>query len=522
MSQSTEPTPGQAPEAGRTIVSIAPATSEKLGEVPVYGAAEVRAAVERARVAQAAWARLELSERCERILRFRDALVERSDEVLDLLSRECGKPRIEALVYELIVLSDLTTWMSRNAERVLASRDVHPHLWPHRKSHIRYVPRRVVGIISPWNFPLMIPFCDAVTAIVTGAAVVIKPSEQTPLIALLAKKIWDASGLPEDLLQVVTGDGQTGSFLIDAGIDKLCFTGGVSTGRKVAAQCGERLVECAMELGGKAPLIVCDDADIERAARATVYGGFANSGQICISVERVLAARSLYQPLVERVAELTASLRQGDPSAEEVDVGAIIFPRQAEIAETFVQDALAKGAKLKSGGERLNRKGLFFAPTVLADCTLEMRVMNEETFGPLVAMMPVEDDQHAIEIANSLSVGLNAYVFTKDRNRGVRIAEQLEAGSVVVNDVFTDYGSAEVPFGGVKNSGFGRIHGEEALRSMCTIQHISVNRVPPPSSGPLWFPYSRTPYVLAEKLLHGLYSGKNPLRRLAGLFNRTR
>jgi succinate-semialdehyde dehydrogenase/glutarate-semialdehyde dehydrogenase len=507
----------QTPSAARTIESFAPASGELLGEAPVLTPADVRAGVERARVAQRAWGALPVEERCERLLRFRDALVERAEELVELLSKETGKPRQEALGHELLALADLMTWHAKNAPRILAPREIPLHLLKHRKSVVHYVPRGVIGVISPWNFPLIIPFADAFAALITGSAVVVKPSEVTPLIALRVKDVWDKSGLPEDLLQVVTGYAETGAALIDAGIQKLVFTGGVASGKKVAAACGERLIPCVMELGGKAPLIACADADIERTARAITFGGFANSGQACISVERVYAHRDIYPKLVARVTELVKELRQGNGAEETVDVGAIIFPKQIDVAERHIADALAKGAELKTGGKRRTGPGQFFEPTLLVDCTPDMSVMREEIFGPIVPMMPVDNEEQAVTLANDSPLGLNAYVFTNSRDLAANLSERIEAGSVVVNDVFTNYACPEAPFGGIKHSGFGRIHGEDALRDLAEVKHVNSDRFRPPARDPLWFPYSEKGYRWGLRGLRAMFSGQGLIARVREL-----
>lgn len=500
------------------IPCVAPATGESLGEVPVMGPSEVRLAVDRARSAQRSWAVLSVEERAERLLRFRDRVVERADALVELLSRETGKPRQEALSHEVIVLADAIGWVCKTAPRALAPREIELHLMKHRRSVIEHVPRGVVAILSPWNFPLSIPFGDAVVAWVTGSAVVIKPSELASLIALEVKKLWDESGLPEDLLQIVTGYGETGAALIDAGVNKVVFTGSVATGRRVAAACGERLIPCVMELGGKAPLIACADCDLERTARAIVAGGFANSGQACISVERVYAHKDVHDRLLERVVALTKELRQGNPDGAVVDVGAITLPRQAEIVAAHVEDALAKGAKLQVGGKRKGGKGTFFEPTVLSECTHEMSVMTQEIFGPIVPFMRVESEEQAVAMANDSHLGLNAYVFTSDRERGRRLAGQVSAGSVVVNDVLTNFACPEAPFGGVRQSGFGRVHGEDALRDMAEVRHLSFDRIRPPSRDPLWYPYSDKAYDLVHKGMRVLFSRRGVLGKLKEIF----
>jgi acyl-CoA reductase-like NAD-dependent aldehyde dehydrogenase len=500
----------------RSIEVRSPATGELIGRVKAYDAEDVAAAVARARRAQQAWGALPVEERAERLLRFRDAVVDRAEELVDVLARETGKPRQEALLHEVAVLADLTTWYAAEAPRILAPRDVPHHLLRHRRTIVRHAPRGVVGVISPWNFPLVIPMGDVVAALVTGSAVVLKPSEVTPLIALKAKELWDATGLPEDLFQVVTGHGDAGAALIASGIQKLVFTGGVSTGRRVAAACGEHLVPCVMELGGKAPLIACADADLERTARAIVFGGFANAGQVCVSVERVYAHRDIHDRLLARVIELVGELRQGDGQLGTTDVGPLIFGRQIEITEAHIADAVGRGAEVRSGGHRLPGAGQFFAPTVLSNCDHTMTVMKEEIFGPIVAFMRIADEEEGIRLANDSHLGLNAYVFTADRDKGLRIAERVEAGSVLVNDVLSNYGS-EAPFGGIKQSGFGRVHGEDALRDMAEVRAVSVDRFASPSRDPIWYPYTDKAYTWFSKGLRVLFSRGNLVKKLSEL-----
>jgi acyl-CoA reductase-like NAD-dependent aldehyde dehydrogenase len=503
--------------ANARIRSYAPASGELLGDAPNMPADEVRQCVARARRAQEAWGALPVEERCHRVLRFRDAVVDRADEIVDLLVRECGKPRQEALLHEVMVVADLATYFAKVAPRVLAPREIPLHLMKHKRSFLYHVPRGVVGIISPWNFPFQLPLRDVLTALLAGNAAVVKPSEVTPLIALKAKDVWDGAGLPEDLFQVVTGYGPTGAALIDSGIQLLVFTGSVSTGRRVAAACGERLIPCVMELGGKAPLIVCGDADVERTARAIVFGGFSNLGQVCISVERVYAHRDVHDAITDRVVALTKELRQGDPARSPVDVGAIIFPEQIEIAERHIADAVEKGAQIRCGGRRGAGPGQFFEPTVLEGCTPSMTVMTQEIFGPIVPIMRVSTDEEALRLANDSPLGLNAYVFSGDRDHGRRIAERLQAGSVLVNDVLSNGGVPEAPFGGIKQSGFGRMMGDDSLRQMCDPKHLMVDRFST-AKDPLWFPYSEKSYEWFKKGLRVVFGGGGLLRRVSELF----
>jgi succinate-semialdehyde dehydrogenase/glutarate-semialdehyde dehydrogenase len=498
--------------------SYAPASGDLLAEVPVTRDDDVRRACARARKAQQAWAVLPVTERAERLLRLRDALAEQAEDLVEVVSRETGKPRHEALLHEVAALLDTTAWTCKHAPEVLAPERLAFHLLKHRAGEVRYVPRGVVGVISPWNYPLLIPMAGVVAALAAGNACVVKPSDATPLVMVTAKRIYDSTGLPEDLFSLVIGDGSTGRALIEGGIDHCLFTGGGEAGRKVAAACGARLVSCTLELGGKAPLLACEDCDLERTAQAIVFGAFANSGQACISVERVYAHSSIYDALVERVRALTAGLRQGDPSRDYVDVGAMVLPDQVDVVRRQIDDALRKGARLVSGGQERPGPGRFFEPTVLADCDHSMLVMKEETFGPVVPLMRVRDDDEAVALANDSHLGLNAYVFTRSRPRAERLAERIEAGSVVVNDVFSNYAASEAPFGGVKESGFGRVHGADGLRDMCHRKHVSFDRLSPPARDPYWFPYTAKSFHWLQRATSVLFGGGSLARRIGSLF----
>lgn len=480
----------------RPVITVRnPATGDVVGEAPIAPPDEVRRAVERARAAQVEWGGLPVRERCRRMQKFRKALADRADDLAMHLVRENGKPRQEALLHEVINLVDLLWYYGRRAPDVLRPKAVSLHLLKHRRSYLHYRPKGVVGIISPWNFPLLLPFADAGMALMAGNAAVIKPSEITPLIALKGKEIWDSCGMPPDLLQVVPGGPDTGRALIESGVDHVIFTGSVNVGRKVAVACAERLVTCSLELGGKNAAIVCADADLERTARALVWGGFANSGQICASVERVYAVKPIYEPLVARVVELTRELRQGDPGAAEVDVGSMTFPRQIDVVTDLLQDAVAGGAKIEVGGTRPTDKGLFFAPTVVTGVRQDMRLMREESFGPVLPFMPVESEEEALRLANDSKLGLGGYVFSKDVSKAMRLAEHIEAGSIMVNDVITHAGIAETPWGGVKESGFGRVRSDIGLLELVQVHHVNYPRVPMPREV-WWYPYRESLYQL--------------------------
>lgn len=491
---------GRSTVEDQAIVSINPATGAALGEVPEWTAAEVRAAVESGRAAARSWARLPVRERAAQVLRFRDAILERAEEIIEAIVHEGGKTRQEALVTELLVVVDLATYFCNRAEKILAPRPISMHLLKNRKSYLHYVPRGVVGIIAPWNFPFSIPVGEAIMALLAGNAVVIKPSEITPLIALAAKSIFDRTGMTKNLFQVVTGRGATGQALIDAPVDQIIFTGSVATGRKVAAACGERLVPCTLELGGKAPALVCADADLERTSSALVWGAFANSGQVCASVERVYAHRDVYDELVRLVVEKTQRLRQGDPADFATDVGAMTWDRQRDSVAAQVQQAVADGARIAAAGQPPAGPGQFYPPTVLVDVRQEMAVMRREVFGPVMPIMKIDSEEEGVRLANDSDLGLVAYVFTRDRAKGRRLAERIEAGTVMVNDVLSAYGMPETPWGGVKQSAVGYTHSDEGLRNLCQQRHVNLDRLA--LRRELWWhPYTERSYRF---LLRGL------------------
>lgn len=475
----------------RTLIVDSPAREEPIGEVRVFSPEEVKAAVERARDAQRAWGARSVRDRAAVLKRVRARLLERMDEVAACVMRENGKARTEAVMHEIGPLALQITWLAKRAPKLLEPKTPRGLAPMPRGTKLRHRPRGVVGVISPWNFPFLIPFSATVEALLAGNAVVIKPSELTPLVAELGKRIFTEGGVPSELIQVVTGDASTGAALLEAGVDMVSFTGSVNGGRKVAARCGELLIPCTLELGGKAPLLILPEADLERAANAVVFGGFANGGQVCVGVERVYVHERQYDELLRRVVEKTRALRQGDPEHEEVDVGAMTMPAQLEHVHALVEDAKTRGARILTGGERAPRKGRFYEPTILADVTHEMRVAREEIFGPLVPIMRYSDVEEAVRLCNDSHLGLNAYVFGTDRKQAHAVAERIEAGQVVINDVFLNYVMPELPFGGVKASGIGRAHGDEGLLSMCH-PHVIVDdrKAFAPSSDPWWFPYA--------------------------------
>ncbi len=473
---------------GQTITSQNPATGQPIDSVPVQSEEEVNQAVERAHDIQEDWQERSLSERAGMLKDFRDLLVDRRLEMAQLLTEEVGKPTLEALTQEVAMAAELATYYAKNAPDVLASRRVSHRLLKNKRSKLVREPKGVIGIITPWNYPLVLTTQSVLAALVAGNAVVNKPSEVTPLTSLKLKEYLEDAGFPDDLFQVVTGYGETGAALVDADVQHISFTGSVATGRKIASRCGERLISSTMELGGKDAAIVLEDAPMERTVSGLTWGAFTNAGQICASMERVYAHESIFDELVDGIVEEVESLRIG-AGDEDVDVGPMAMADQRDIVEEQVEDAREKGAKILTGGRKPDRPGNFYEPTVLVDVRDDMKVIREETFGPLLPIVPVQNVDEAVERVNDSEYGLTASIWTGDTDYGEELAHEVEAGGVYINDHVTPQGGPEVPWGGVKNSGIGRTRGEEGLLEMTEAKHVSVERLNM-SRDVFWFPYT--------------------------------
>jgi succinate-semialdehyde dehydrogenase/glutarate-semialdehyde dehydrogenase len=463
--------------SGEAIPVRAPATGELLGSVPRCDPEDVRAAAARARRAQPAWAATPLGERTAVLLRFHDLLLDRQDEVLELIRLESGKTRLHAFE-EVGDAATVARYYARHAERHLRPKrrsGAIPGLTSTREYHH---PRGVVGFISPWNYPLSMAITDALPALVAGNAAVIKPDAQAPFTALWAVDLLRSAGLPADLCQVVTGEGpEIGPPLIDS-IDYLCFTGSTATGRIVAQQAAERLIGCSLELGGKNPLLVLADADLDAAVAGAVQGSFASEGQLCISLERCYVQQAVYEPFVHRLVAATLDLTLGSGDGWDVDVGSLTSERQLRQVERHVEDARAKGAAVLCGGRARPDLGpYFYEPTILEGVTPEMAVHSEETFGPVLALYRFRSLDEAVRLANASRYGLNASVWTGDEDAGREVATRLEAGTVNVNEAYAAaWSSTDAPMGGRKDSGLGRRHGREGILKYTEAQTVAVQR----------------------------------------------
>ena len=478
-----------------------PSTGEEIGRAPLMDANAVAAAVSRARRTQPEWAKLSYSKRARFILRARELVLDQLEDIAKLISRETGKPATEAIAMEIVPTLDLMHYFAKTTHQLLARPeiDIGQYNLMYRWSYIVYKPLGVVGIISPWNFPWATPLDEVVMALMAGNAVVVKPSELTPLTALKIGEIFKQAQLPEGLLEIVTGDGSTGAALVEAGVNKIMFTGSVNTGKRVAEAAAKHLTPVVLELGGKDPMIVLEDADLENAARAAIWGAFCNSGQACASIERCYVHESIAEKFTDLVVKETLLLKQGKASIDAIDVGAMTNERQLQIVEDHVGDAVERGAKVRTGGHRTNdSKGWFHQPTVVTGVDHSMKLMRDETFGPVLPIMPFKTDEEAIHLANDSIYGLTASVFTRDIARGRLVAEQIDAGTIMINEVVYTHAVAQTPWGGVKQSGYGRTHGRLGLLELVSAQHVHVNGMPR-IADVWWFPYSHR----AGKLFRG-------------------
>ena len=474
--------------------SFSPATGERIGAVKTTPPDEVQAVVDAVAKVQPFWAQLPLEDRGRYLERAAQVLIDEVDDIRDLIVREQGKPRTEAFAMELLPTIDALTWIARAGQEILADEKIPmPQLFlKTKRSSFTYEPLGVIGIVSPWNYPWSIPFGEVALALMAGNGVVLKPASLTPLIGDRIGRVFDRAGVPEGLVRVVHGPG-TGPALVSSSAAKVFFTGSVETGRIVGEECARRLKGSVLELGGKDPMVVLADANIEHAVAGALWGGFANAGQTCSGIERVYVMREVSERFIEGVVAGAQQLRVGDPFDWQTEIGPMISREQLDLVRDLVDDAIANGASLLCGGPVEPPPGLdvaFYAPAVLTGVTHEMRIMREEIFGPVIPITVVDSEDEAVALANDSDFGLGASVWTSDRARGERIARELEAGMVWINDHMFSHGACQCSWGGVKESGLGRTHSKFGLYE-CVNVKLRVWE-PSPIRDVWWYPYDET------------------------------
>lgn len=477
--------------SSQTLVTRNPSTGEALASLPPFNVEALPTAFAAARTAQAEWAKLPVKFRAKKLLDLREAILDSKQELAELISRENGKPIFESLANEIFPALDLLTFYAGNAPRILKPRSIPMGLMKHRRSRLEHHPLGVVAVISPWNYPFLLPFGEIAPILAAGNAILFKPSEITPLIGLKIQELLDRAGFPKGLVQTLVGDGKVGAALIAQRPAKVFFTGSVATGKKIMAQAAADLTPVNLELGGKDAMIVLDDADLDYATSAALWGGYSNSGQVCASIERILVHESIAGTFKKELTRKIALLRTGDPLSSVTDLGAITLEKQKDIYASQLDEARRNSQEFLAGGS-FSADRTRLAPTLVTGPSIEsLQVYEEETFGPVVALSTFKTDEEAIAKSNSSKYGLLGAIITRNVARARKIASRLEVGTVTINEVLYTAGIGETPWGGIKYSGIGRSHGENGLLEAVHVRHIHEPRLPGVwFKSPWWFPYS--------------------------------
>ena len=501
----------QPDQAREPTVCRNPATGEILGYSPLTGLEKLQQIISRAKIAQRSWSKLEVRDRLRYMLRIRDYLAQHAERISEVISKDNGKTRVDALTTEVLPAAMAVNYYTKHAKKFLKTRYICPGniLLLNKLSKVVRMPFGVVGVISPWNYPFSIPFSEVVMAILAGNAVVVKTASATQWVGRILEKCFLAADLPEGIFNYVNIPGRlAGSALLKNGIDKLFFTGSVSVGKQLMTEAGESLTPLVLELGGNDAMLVCEDADIFRATSGAVWAGFQNSGQSCAGVERVYVHEKVYHSFLQLLKEKVEALRVGFKDDFEIDIGAMTTERQVSKVKSHLDDALAKGARVyaRSAEPEGKSSNTFFPAMVLTEVNHDMLLMQEETFGPLLGVMKVKDMDEAVALANDSHLGLTGSVWSRDRCRAEGLARQIQAGVVTINDHLVSHGLAETPWGGVKQSGIGRSHGAIGFDEMTQPQVIVHDILPFARQNIWWHPHGKKVYEGLLGAIRFLYS----------------
>jgi len=500
---------------------INPANGKSIGRSPIHNVSDLKIAIENARVAQKEWVLLPIKERVKKIKKINEFLIKNADSIAEIISEDNGKTKVDAITTEVFAAAIALNYYCKKTPKFLKDKKLSfsTFVLSFKRSKVRRVPYGVIGIFSPWNYPFNIPFAEVIMALLAGNAVILKVASETQKVGLELKKCIEYADLPNNLFSYINMPGRiAGNAFFEKGIDKLCFTGSVDVGKKLMAKASETLTPITLELGGNDAMLVCEDADLERAAAGAAWAGFQNCGQSCGGVERIYVHDSVYDEFMQILKNRIESLRIGIGTDYDNDLGAMTTERQIDTIKKHINDALKKGGRIfaqSSIPEEVKLKN-FIPATILTNVNHEMLVMNEESFGPIVGVMKVSSMEQAIKLANDSNLGLSGSVWSKDRQKAISIAKQVQAGTITINDHLMSHGLHETPWGGFKQSGTGRTHGEIGFEGMTQPQVIVNDILPFVKNDLWWFPFNKKVYDGILGLMNFLYS-RSFKKRLTGL-----
>jgi len=497
---------------GKNIEAINPATGEKIRTYETATDRQISNAFSKAKDVSQQWKDLSIKKRCGYLKNLRKEIVERKDELVEAIKLDTGKPDVEALMSDVLATLTMIRYYEENTEKIMKTeKRKTPLEYPKNSSYVDYIPIGVVAIISPWNYPFQLSVVPSITALAAGNTVVLKPSEITPITGEKIENFFSKAGFPKGVFQVLQGGGKVGEQMIEEKPDKVFFTGGIETGKKVMKKASDHLISVELELGGNDAMIVFEDADLDRAVKGAVYGSLANAGQLCVAVERIYVQESIEKGFTQKILEEIENIDIG--TERDVEIGPMILEKQIDVVKKHVDDALEKGADLLT---EMRREDNFLHPIVFKDVTHDMKIVQEETFGPTIPIMSFKAEEEAIELANDTQYGLNASVWTQNKRKAKRVVSQLETGNCYVNDAVKNIGSPYLPFGGVKNSGIGRYHGPEGLISFTETRSVMINKNEGDELN--WFPYDKELYDDIRDLIDAKHGDVGLLKKVKTLF----